>query len=155
MNATASAITRGALLALLIALICSPARGQCGWQQQIVNAVRNRLPEEKACSVLTAPPQPMFGTLDAIEADVLGSKSAVAPYDHEYWRYQEWLSSYARRFGALAGNAENQRPEQKVLVVRDKVPDAFATGSNVVLTTGLVDWFSQPQLALENMGLTV
>src|SRR5262249_25437890 len=27
-------------------------------------------------------------------------------------------------------------------------------GSNVVLTTGLVDWFTQPQLALENLGLT-
>jgi hypothetical protein len=41
-----------------------------------------------------------------------------------------------------------------VLVVREKMPDAFATGHTVVLTTGLIDWFTQPQLALENLGLT-
>jgi hypothetical protein len=152
MNNKVLAITRGALLSALMALCCQRAHSQCDWQQQIVNAVKSRLPGERACGVLTSPPQQIFGALDAVEADVLGGKSAVAPYDHEYWRYQEWLSSYAQRFAVLSGSAET--PEQKVLVVRDKMPDAFATGHTVVLTTGLIDWFTQPQLALENLGLT-
>src|SRR5690348_4742750 len=107
------AIARGALLFAVSALCCSPAHSQCEWQQQIVNAVKNCLPGEKACSLLTAPTPQIFGALDAVEADVLGGKSAIAPYDHEYWRYQEWLSSYAQRFAALSGTADNQRPEQK------------------------------------------
>jgi hypothetical protein len=152
MNNKVRAITRGALLSALTALCCQGVYAQCDSQQQIVNVVKSRLPGERACGVLTSSPQQIFGAVDAIEADVLGGKSTVAPYDHEYWRYQEWLSSYAQRFGALSGSAEN--PEQKVLVVHDKMPDAFATGHTVVLTTGLIDWFTQPQLALENLGLT-
>lgn len=104
--------------------------------------------------MLAAPPEQTFGALDAMEADVLGGKSAIGPYDHEYWRYQEWLGSYARRFSALSGNPENQRSEQKVVIVRDKIPDAFATGHYVVLTSGLIAWFTQPQLALQDLGLT-
>lgn len=135
-----------------VAVVCSsPVYPQCDWQQQIVNAVRSHLPGEKACSVLGGPPQEMFGSLDAIEANLLGSRSAIGPYDREYWRYQDWLSSYARRFGALSGNIQN---EQRVVIVRDKVPDAFATGHYVVLTSGMVDWFAHPQLALQNLGLT-
>lgn len=133
-------------------VFCSgPAYPQCDWQQQIINAIRSRLPGEKACSILSAPPQEMFGSLDAVEAEVMGSRSAIGPYDREYWRYQDWLGSYARRFGALSGNIQN---EQRVAIVRDKVPDAFATGHYVVLTSGLVDWFTQPQMALQNLGLT-
>ena len=109
------------------------------------------MPGERACSVLGGDPQQMFGLLNAMETDLLGSRSAIGPYDREYWRYQDWLSSYGRRFGLLAGNLQN---EQRVIIVRDKVPDAFATGHYVVLTSGLVDWFTQPQLALQNLGLT-
>ena len=138
-------------LCFITAACSSPAYPQCDWQQQIANAIRSRLPGEKACSVLGAPPQEMFGSLDAIEANLLGSRSAIGPYDREYWKYQDWLSSYARRFGALSGNIQN---EQRVVIVRDKMPDAFATGHYVVLTSGMVDWFTQPELALQNLGLT-
>ncbi|HZR29711.1 MAG TPA: hypothetical protein VFA71_13110 [Terriglobales bacterium] len=138
-------------LALLYSL---PAHAQCDWQQQIVSAIKSRLPGEKACSVLVGPQRQMFGSLDAIEADVLGGKSAISPYDREYWRDQEWLSSYARHFGALSADFAYEQPEQKVVIVRDKVPDAFSTSHYVVLTSGLVDWFTQPQLALQNLGLT-
>ncbi|HTD23514.1 MAG TPA: hypothetical protein VK738_12725 [Terriglobales bacterium] len=153
MKTKVSVIIRIALV-LTLALLCSlPAYSQCGWQQQIVSAIKSRLPGEKACSALVGPPQEMFGALNAVEADVLGSRSAVGPYDHDYWKYQEWLGSYARRFGAFSGGFENEQNEQ-IVIVRDKLPDAFATGRNVVLTSGLVDWFTQPQLALENLGLT-
>ena len=142
-------------VSLIMLLFCSlPAHAQCDWQQQIVSAIKSRLPGEKACSVLIGPPQQMFGALDAIEADVLGGKTAISPYDREYWRDQEWLSSYARRFSALSGDSAFEQPEQKVVIVRDKVPDAFSTGHYVVLTSGLVDWFAQPQLALQNLGLS-
>lgn len=137
-----------------VALACSlPAYSQCGWQQEIVSAIKSRLPGEKACSALVGPPQEMFGALNSVETDVLNNKSQIAPYDHDYGKYQEWLGSYARRFGSFSGSFENEQNEQ-IVIVRDKIPDAYATGRSVVLTSGLVDWFTSPQLALQNLGLT-
>ena len=145
---------RRAGLFCTLAVFSLPVHAQCDWQQQIVSAIKSRLPGEKACTVLVGPAQQMFGSLDAVEADLLGGKTAISPYDGEYWRDQEWLSSYVRRFGALCADFVYEQPEQKAVIVRDKVPDAFSTGHYVVLTSGLVDWFTQPQLALQNLGLS-
>ncbi|PYX89030.1 MAG: hypothetical protein DMG67_15990 [Acidobacteria bacterium] len=152
MKTTFLARFRTTLISTLTLLCSLPAYSQCDWQRQILSAIKSRLLGEKACRILVSPPQQIFSELDAVEADLLNSKNQIGPYDSEYWRYQEWLSSYARRFSTFSGGFEQS--EQKVAIVRDKAPNAFATGHYVVLTSGLVDWFTQPQLALQNLGLT-
>src|SRR5260370_37419811 len=101
MKTKVSVIIRLALVLTLVLLCSLPAYSQCGWQQQIVSAIKNRLPGEKACSALVGPPQEMFGALNAVEADVLGSRRAVGTYHLDYWKCQEWTGSYVRRPGAL------------------------------------------------------
>src|SRR5260370_29247157 len=124
MKTKVSVIIRLALVLTLVLLCSLPAYSQCGWQQQIVSAIKNRLPGEKACSALVGPPQEMFGALNAVEADVLSSRNAVSPYDHDYWKYQEWLGSYTPRFGAFSGGFENEQNEP-IGSVRAKGPGRF------------------------------
>jgi hypothetical protein len=127
------------------------AHAQCGWQQDLINAFKSQFPGEKSCTALSGSPREYSGALESIASDLLSRKNAINPSDHEYWHYQDWLSEQAERFSAASGQYSS---EQRVVIVRDKMPDAYASGRYVVLTTGMVDWFTQPQLALQQLGLT-
>lgn len=140
-----------AVALLVVAVFPVVGAAQCGWQQDLINAFKSQFPGDQSCKALSGSPREVSGPLESITTNLLSQKSAIGPYDHEYWHYQDWLNESAERFSAASGQYSDQ---PRVVIVRNKMPDAYAAGRYVVLTTGLVDWFTKPQMALQQLGLS-
>jgi hypothetical protein len=139
-------------VALLVAAVFPVvAEAQCGWQQDLINAFKSQFPGDQSCRALSGSPREVWGPLENITTNLLSQKSAIGPYDQEYWHYQDWLNEYTERFSTASRQSSDQ---PRVVIVRNKMPDAYAAGRYVVLTTGLVAWFTKPQMALQQLGLS-
>jgi len=134
------------LAAFLVVSTSTLCYAQCQWTQQLMTAIQRRYStNEEACKALLAPTDQFHAAHAIMETQFLSGQPMVqAP------NYENWLQQYSSRFFALVGHADES---EAIHFKRSTEPNAFATGQNVTLHTGIMQWYIDPLKELQAVGM--
>lgn len=123
----------------------SNALAQCDWSKKIAFAIQRRYQtNENACKALLAPPDEFNRANALAENEQLSQLQFVTDP-----RLDGWLQEHSQK---ILSQLNPQSMQQTVRVAAIAVPNAFATGQNVVFHAGLVEWYLAPQNVLAQLG---
>ncbi|MBI2682027.1 MAG: M48 family metalloprotease [Acidobacteriales bacterium] len=135
------------VLVVFALILESAAIPQCDWAAKVGFAIQRRYKtNEAACQALAARPEDFNAAHAMIEDEILRSvPMTVAP------RLEQFLKANSDKILSQVGMTG---VEQKVHLSSNSDLNAFATGQNVTLHVGLVEWYLNPESLLTRLGIS-
>lgn len=130
----------------LLWLFPAPVTAQCDWTGRLLRAASRYNGDYSSCVALGLPPLEFARAWEDVEKHLMSQLKLGNDPEQQVF-LQNTLDQYLKVAGASA-------IPQKVFVVEDPQPNAFASGQKVFFTRGIFQWYLNPRESLRGWGFS-